>query len=198
MNRFFFSILLLLASMTVSTLSVSAQTAEQEIRSLLESRDSEIKEIVGPKGTELEDSERERLKSLVNDIIDFESMARYALASTWESLESDVQQEFVSIFTSIVRDHSLSRLEIYRAEVLYEEIVVEEGMARVETIAQLEESRIPVGYTLEQRGPEWVIIDMYIDDVSTSESYRTQFQSIIRQRGFDALLENLRRKAVQT
>lgn len=198
MNRIFISILLMLISVASFAHSASAQSDEQQIRSLLEARDSEIKEIVGPQGNELEDSERERLKNLVNDIIDFESMARYALASTWEDLESGVQQEFVSIFTSVVRTHSLKRLDIYRAEVVYEEIMVEESKARVETIALYDESRIPVGYTLERRGAEWVIVDMYIDDVSTAESYRTQFQSVIRRRGFDALLENLRRNAAST
>jgi len=50
---------------------------------------------------------------------------------------------------------------------------------------------------MERRDSEWMITDMIIDEVSTVESYNRQFQSIIRQRGFDALMDSLRRRAAR-
>jgi len=180
------------------TAEQSSQNEADEIRTLLESRDDEIKDLLGPEDTEYTQEQRDRLRSMINDIIDFESLAAYALGNTYTEISEDEREEFVELFATIVRDQSLNRLEIYRAEVSYEEIEVENGSAKVYTIARLENVRTPVDYTMKKENDEWVITDMIIDEVSTAESYNRQFQSIIRQRGFDALLESLRRRAART
>ena len=46
-------------------------------------------------------------------------------------------------------------------------------------------------------GTAWYFFVMDEEGISTAESYHRQFQSIIRQRGFDALLESLRRRAAR-
>ncbi len=180
------------------TTEQASQNEADEIRTLLESRDDEIKELLGPEDTEYTQDQRDRLRSMINDIIDFESLAAYALGSTFDEISEDEREEFISLFATIIRDQSLNRLDIYRAEVSYEEIEVENGSARVSTIARLENVRTPVDYAMKKENDEWVITDMIIDEVSTAESYNRQFQSIIRQRGFEALLESLRRRAART
>jgi phospholipid transport system substrate-binding protein len=180
------------------TVEQSNQNEADEIRTLLESRDDEIKDLLGPEDTEYTQEQRDRLRSMINDIIDFESLAAYALGNTYTEISDDEREEFVELFATIVRDQSLNRLEIYRAEVSYEEIEVVNGSAKVYTIARLENVRTPVDYTMKKENDVWVITDMIIDEVSTAESYNRQFQSIIRQRGFDALLESLRRRAART
>jgi phospholipid transport system substrate-binding protein len=180
------------------TVEQSNQNEADEIRTLLESRDDEIKDLLGPEDTEYTQEQRDRLRSMINDIIDFESLAAYALGNTYTEISEDEREEFVELFATIVRDQSLNRLEIYRAEVSYEEIEVVNGSAKVYTIARLENVRTPVDYTMKKENDVWVITDMIIDEVSTAESYNRQFQSIIRQRGFDALLESLRRRAART
>jgi phospholipid transport system substrate-binding protein len=177
--------------------SISSQAASDEIRRMLQDRDDEIKELLGPSGTEYTQEQRDQLKDIINDIIDYQAMAEYALGNTFDEISAEQQVEFVSLFATIIRDNSLNRLDIYRADVTYEEITVNGNKAIVKTIAELENVRTPVDYNLERKGNEWMIIDMTIDDVSTAESYNRQFQSIIRQRGFDALLQSLRRRAAR-
>lgn len=177
---------------------LAGEQGEQEIRELLESRDKEIKKLLGPKGTEYTDEQREKLKKIINGIIDFEAMAAYALGDTYQRINSEQRNEFVSLFSSIVRDQSLNRLDIYRAEVTYEEIRVASDTARVRTIARLEDVRTPVSYQMRKKESGWVITDLVIDEVSTKESYYRQFQNIIRQRGFEPLLESLRRRAARS
>jgi len=177
--------------------ALSAQTASEEIKQMLESRDAEIKEILGPEGKEYTQDQRDRLKDIINGVIDFEAMASYALGDTYNELSEEERNEFVSLFSTIVRDNSLNKLDIYRADVSYEKINVTDGNARVETIAQLEDVRTPVYYEMEKEESEWVITDMIIDDVSTAESYNRQFQSIIRKRGYDALKQSLEKRAAR-
>ena len=97
----------------------------------------------------------------------------------------------------MIRDNSLTKLDIYRACVTYKNISIEGDKALVQTIAELDEARTPVDYKMKWRDDEWVITDMSIDDVYTAESYNRQFQRIIARRGFDALMKSLRKRAAR-
>lgn len=174
-----------------------AQNGADEIQQMLNERDAEIKELLGPKGNDYTQEQRDRLKNIINDVIDFRSMSETALGDTYTEISEEEREEFVSLFSTIIRDNSLNRLDIYRAEVTYNDITVNDGTADVKTTAQMDNVRTSVDYDMELQDGEWQIIDMSIDDVSTAESYRRQFQSIIRKRGFDALLESLRRRAAR-
>ena len=174
-----------------------AQQTDEEIRSMLEQRDEQIKELMGPEGTEYSEGQRAELKEIINGIIDFEAMAKEALDVTYDTIPSAERTEFVDLFSTIVRDQSLNKLDIYRAKITYRLIETEGDKARVETLAELDNIRTPVNYEMEFKNGEWVIVDMEIDDVSTASSYHRQFQRIINQKGFDALLESLRKRAAR-
>lgn len=175
-----------------------AQEGSAEIQQMLESRDNEIKELLGPSGNDFSQEQRDRLKDIINGVIYYPAMAQVALGDTYNEIEEETREEFVDLFATMIRDNSLNRLDIYRADVDYNEISVNGNTATVNTTAQLEDVRTSVDYKMEVIGDEWRITDMSIDDVSTAESYNRQFQSIIRKRGFDALLESLRRRAART
>lgn len=166
-----------------------------EIQNLLEERDQEVKELLGPKGTDYTDETRKQLKNIINEIIDYRAMAKFALQETYDTLSVEQRDEFVELFSTIIRDHSLTNLDIYRADVIYEEIEVNGDSATVHTLAQLENVRTPVVYKmLYKNGDEWVVTDLIIDDVSTAASYRRQFQNIIRDKGYESLIETLRER----
>lgn len=175
--------------------SVLAQSAEQEIRNLLDERDEQIKKLMGPEGTEYTDEQRAELKEIINGIIDFEAMAKGALDETYTTISEEQRTEFVDLFATIVRDQSLNKLDIYRAKVTYNNITSNGEEARVETLAQLDDVRTPVNYDMQKKNGEWFITDMEIDDVSTVNSYNRQFQRIINQKGFDSLMNSLRKRA---
>jgi len=192
MTRRIFSVLILVFALVTIA---EAQTPEDEIKTLLEQRDQQVKTLLGPKGSEYSDEQRAEIKDIINGIIDFESMAKYALEDTYASLSKEVQTEFVDLFATIVRDQSLNKLDIYRAEVTYNSIEVEGNKATVKTYAELDDIRTPVDYTMVKEEGEWVITDLILDEVSTAESYNRQFQRIITRKGFDSLLSTLRKRA---
>lgn len=174
---------------------VAQNGGADEIKKMLEERDAEVKRLIGPKGSEYTQEQRARLKDMINGIIDYREMAQIALEGVYDTLSTDTREEFVDLFSTIIRDQSLNKLDIYRAEVTYNEINVSDGRAEVHTMARLENVRTPVVYYMKKKDGEWVVIDMAIDDVSTAESYQRQFQNIIRKRGFDSLMETLRKRA---
>lgn len=180
----------------LSSYSVHAQNiTPEELRNVMSSRDLQIKQLVGPEGTTHTEMQLDQLKDIINGIIDYSAMAKIALQNTFDEISADQRQEFVQLFSSIIRDQSLNNLDIYRAQVSYDNITIDGNKAMVTTTATLSNVRTPVSYSMEKRGLQWFITDMAIDNVSTAESYRRSFQNMIRRRGFDALLDNLRRRA---
>lgn len=173
----------------------SNQEITSEVREMLEDRDSEIKELLGPEGTEYSAEKRQELMDIINSVIDYRAMAQHALQDQWEELSAEQRDEFVNVFAQVIRDQSLNSLDIYRAEVTYDEFEVEEDRVIARTTARLDNVRTPVIYDMEKEEGDWVVKDMSIDNVSTADSYQRSFQRILQRRSYDALLSSLKRRA---
>jgi len=169
--------------------------AAEDVRELMESRDFQIKQLLGVEGSEYSSNQRDELKDIVNGIIDFTEMAKTALEVTYDTISVEDRTEFVQSFSSIIRDQSLANLDIYRASVSYVRIDGTIDSMYIETLAEWDNIRTPVHYIMSKNSGEWRIEDMSIDDVFTAESYNRQFQRIIRSRGFDYLMTTLRKRA---
>jgi phospholipid transport system substrate-binding protein len=185
---FLFSVLMF----AIASVSVANPT---QIRSIMQKRDAEIKSLMGPKGTKHTADQTQKLKSIINDMVDFEAMAKTALQDTWNQATPAQRTEFVELFSKIIRDQSLAKPDIYRASVTYEAIDVQGTTATVKTIAVFENVKTPVTYTMVNRNNTWYITDIIIDNVSTAASYQRSFQSTIRKNGFASLIDALRKRA---
>lgn len=168
---------------------------QDKIKQLLQQRDKEIKTLMGPKGTKHTQTQTNQLKTIINDIVDFEAMAKMALQDTWSMATPQQQKEFVALFAKIIRDQSLAKPEIYRSAVVYQDIVVTGTSAQVKTMASYDNVKTPVNYNMTKKNNSWYITDIIIDKVSTVASYQKSFQSTIRKKGFTTLLDALRKRA---
>ena len=197
MSTRLYTFALLLTFLFTSALADSAsarQAGEDEaIRTMLEQREADIKQILGD-DTELSDAQMDALRAAVNDMFDFESMGREALGRHWDEITADQQQSFVEVFAEIVRYQSLADVDIYRASVTYEEIAVSGDDARVTTTTVYKDVPTVVEYALRRSSDGWLATDVVLDEVSTVAGYSRSFQSYVRKRGFDALMENLNKR----
>lgn len=67
--------------------------------------------------------------------------------------------------------------------------------AAVQTILEDgRDERLPVEYRLAHRQRRWWVVDVVLDGVSLAESYRAQFNRIIRKSSYDALILKMRSK----
>jgi len=190
-----------LAAFTISLFGLApaadAQKSKEAVKQLLEERDREIKELLGPEGTEYTQEQRQKLKDIINGIINYPAMAKYALQDTYNEISQAEREEFINLFSTVIRDQSLNKLDIYRADITYRNIELDGNDAVVNTLATRKNVRTPVIYDMhyEDEQGQWVVVDFSIDDVSTADSYQRQFQNIIRKNGFDKLMSNLRKRA---
>jgi len=186
---------LLLAVCTAAP--VHAQSAaQQDIRQMLEQRDRQIKSILQG-DTTFTSQQRDELQTLINGLVDFRAMGQHALGPFWEDLSSAQRNEFVDVFRDIVRSQSLADLEVYNSEVTYNTIEVEGDSAFVRTATTYRGTSANVDYVLERQDATWLAEDIIVDGVSTAESYARSFQTVVRKRGFEALMTSLRKKRDQ-
>ncbi len=188
------ALLTLLLGTTVVLPAAAQQASESEaIRTMLLEREADIKEIMGD-DDELSDSQMDALRGAVNNMFDFGAMGREALGRHWDELTAERQQEFVDVFAEIVRYQSLADVDIYRAQVTYEDITVTGDKAHVVTTTVYKDVPTIVEYALQRSSDAWLATDVVLDEVSTVEGYSRSFQSYIRKRGFDALMDNLNKR----
>jgi phospholipid transport system substrate-binding protein len=187
----------LLAALVLPSAALAQSDDSAAIRALLQERDREIKALLGTRDT-FTDEQREQLKSVVNDAIDFRAMSREALGEHWTPLTAQQKDEFVDVFSQIVRSQSLSNLDVYRARVTYDTITVEGDEAHVTTTTVYQEVPTRVEYDLARDGETWTVRDISLDGVSTVEGYARSFQNVIRKRGFDTLMTSLNRRLART
>ncbi|PSQ60752.1 MAG: ABC transporter substrate-binding protein [Bacteroidetes bacterium QH_10_64_19] len=186
------AVLLLSVGVTPAQAQGESTTAA-EIRQMLENRDQQIKSILS--GTDDYTAEqRAELKELINGVIDFRVMGQRALGSHWDELPPEQRDEFVSVFSDVVRAQSMGDLGVYNSAVTYDQIEVQGDSAFARTQTKYESRTTPVEYVLERRDGEWRVEDIIVDGVSTAEGYARSFQTVVRQHGFDRLMESLRKK----
>jgi len=166
------------------------------IQQMLEQRDQQIKSILQG-DTTFTAQQRDELQTLINGVIDFRAMAQQALGPFWADLSDAQRTEFVDVFQDIVRSQSLADLEVYNSEVTYNRIDVEGDSAFVRTTTQYRGTSANVEYVLHREDGTWLAEDIIVDEVSTAESYARSFQTVVRKRGFEALMNSLREKREQ-
>ncbi len=185
-----------LFAVLVCTLAFSHSSALAQdpasVRRLLVDRDREIKAVLAH--SPLSNAEEDSLRGIVNDLILFQEMGKTALGDYWKDLTDAQRSDFVETFSAIVREQSLSDLDPYRAKVTIDSVKVNGTTGRAVTTALYKDVTTTVSYQLLRRNDQWWITDISLDGVSTAESYARSFQSAIRKRGFDGLMESLRKR----
>jgi phospholipid transport system substrate-binding protein len=191
------SILFIFAFLAGVVSDAAAQDKAKEVRQVLEERDREIKRVLGEKKT-LTSAERDVLKKVINDGIDFEAMGRNALGDFWSKITPAQRKEFIAVFSDIVRTQSLSNLEVYRSKVSYKKIDVNGDSAHVMTSTVYKNVPTDVSYVLGFSDGQWRVEDIILDDVSTADGYARSFQTVIRKKGFPSLMASLQKKLEAT
>jgi phospholipid transport system substrate-binding protein len=140
---------------------------------------------------------RRQLKAVIEPRMDFTEMSRSALGYHWRSLTPDQRSQFSTLFTSFIEDAYLSKIQDYSGQqVQYlKENPIGEGYSRVDTaIVQPGKQSLKVAYLLEQKGGEWLVYDVTVDNISIIANYRNQFNRVINDQGFDKLMADLKAK----
>lgn len=145
-------------------------------------------------------SEKDSLiRETVEKRFDFEEMAKRSLALHWKKRTPQEQKEFVALFSDLLEDSYIRKIERYEDEkVVYTDEKIEGPYATVKTrIITTKEVEIPVDYKIFKRDQKWEVYDIVIEGVSLVNNYRTQFNQIIRSGSYEDLINRLKKKVLK-
>jgi phospholipid transport system substrate-binding protein len=142
---------------------------------------------------------RVEMRRVAADLFDFEEMAQRALSRHWAARTAAEQAEFVRLFTDLLERTYVGRIEAYAGErIVYVGDIVTDGYATVRTrIVTKRRTETALDYRLHRPGPgPWKVYDVLVDGVSFVATYRSQFDRVIQEESYAALVERLRRRAL--
>jgi phospholipid transport system substrate-binding protein len=160
---------------------------------------NEVLDILADK-TPPEPERQARLRQAVLKRFSFAEMAQRSLAQHWRALTPEQRQEFEQLFTDLLLDSYIDKVERSEGKeyIRYTKETIEADRALVHTeIVQERDENIEVEYRLLQSHGDWQVFDVIIEGVSLVNNYRTQFNKIIREESYDALVKKLKQKSAQ-
>jgi phospholipid transport system substrate-binding protein len=142
---------------------------------------------------------REQLRAVIYPRFDFAEMAKRSLGSQWSRQSAPEQREFVRLFTEVLENSYLDKIESYNGEkIAYTRENQDQDHAEVFTkVVTKKGEEFSVNYKLHELEGEWKIYDLVIENISLVNNYRAQFNRILAKSSFAELLRKLQTKATE-
>ena len=129
---------------------------------------------------------------------DVEFMARKAVGRHWEKASDEEKQRYLDSFGRFMVANYAGRFDGYSGqsfETMGEESARSETLLVRTQLVDPTDENIELSYRLRQVPEGWKIIDVYMDGtVSELALRRSEFSSVAKREGFDALIETLNAK----
>ena len=148
------------------------------------------------KGEEHRKARRHKLSEIIQARFDFAEMGKRSLARQWRKMSPAERKEFVGIFSNLLKDSYLTKIEAFTDEkIVYPTERMEERYAEVRTrIVQKSGRGIAIDYRLHRTSEGWRVYDFVIEGVSLVANYRRQFKRLIRKTSYKELIARMKVK----
>jgi phospholipid transport system substrate-binding protein len=139
----------------------------------------------------------DKLEPVVRGTFDVAFMTRLAVGPSWSSLSRARQQQVSDAFERYIAatyadrfdSYSGQRLEVTGERVFGPQVIVETR------IVKSNGHPVAINYLMRREGEDWRISDVYLDGtISELATNRSEFSSILRDRGVSGLIDTLNRK----
>jgi len=144
---------------------------------------------------------RTQIRQAVLQRFGFEEMAQRTLAQHWRTLTPPQRQEFVGLFTDLLKGSYITRIANSNPgpqSVRYVKETIEQDQAAVHTeIGNPRDAPATVEYRLLHTAGDWKVYDIVIEGISLVNNYRTQFNTIITKDSYAGLVKQMRLKRDQ-
>ena len=185
--------IILAASIMLATAAISS--AEMSPTDSIRGSVDSILTLLQDKGLD-QTTRRKEMRKVINERFDFRAMSQRTLATNWKKASGEQQQEFVELFSHLIENTYIGRVEAYTDEkVDYPGEKVKGDKAVVETLILTASANIPIDYKVyRKKNGEWWVYDVIIEGISLISNYRSSYQEIMKKEGFDGLLTKMQAK----
>ncbi len=141
----------------------------------------------------------EELTDLLGEFLDYERLARLSLAEEWNKHSKKELDKFVSLLRQLVERQYQRNMEStleYKVKWVGTE-AIDEGVkvkSSARSVTKKRQPPITIDYSMSPAGKEWKVFDIFTDDVSLVKNYKRQFRRVIKEEGWNGLIERMEKK----
>ena len=137
------------------------------------------------------------IRKVAENLFDFQEMSRRSLGPTWDTVSPAEKQEFVRLFTNLIANSYMGKIEQYAGEpIRYESEQIDGSEASVlSRVVTPKGAEIGIEYRLYRAEARWAVYDVRVDGISLVNSYKAQFNRLLQRGSFAELLKQLKQKA---
>jgi phospholipid transport system substrate-binding protein len=146
----------------------------------------------------INDAEKsQKIFAMFDSFFDFKQMAEICLGKAqWKTLSSEQQEEFITKFVKRLKESYIDKLKLYTDEKISIQKSEKKSAARIQvpmTLTAKDGQTFEILYkfydTKDARG--WLIYDVDIIGVSIVQTYRSQFDGILKNGSFEDLIKKI-------
>lgn len=139
------------------------------------------------------------LSDVFDGLLDYDSLARESMAENWDPLTAEQKKEFSSVLKQLVQKAYRTNLRKTLAyDVTFDaERATDKGVLVPTTAKNRKNKRedpVSVDYAVHQVDGNWRVFDIVTEGSSLVSNYRSQFRRVIKKKGFDELLKDMKKK----
>lgn len=190
--RTFFALLLLVALPTAPALAAGAD----DVRQFVDSLGQKVVSVVNSGGG---DAQKQQLQQMFIENVDIDWMAQFVAGRGWQQ----ASEEQLTRYKDAFKRYLLMRYTTNFAEYTGSQYTIagtrDEGDGQYTVGMQIKSGGaqtqdIQAGYRVRGAGGSFKIVDIIVEGVSLITTQRSEFASVLQQKGMDGLIESLETK----
>lgn len=143
-----------------------------------------------------------RFRDLFNEGFDIPAISRFVLGRSWRRAKNDEKDAFIDVFEDVIVYTWSRRFSEYDGQTIKVQSTSPDGKTGTlvdSAVIDDDGQTIAVQWRLRQRDEGLRIVDVIVEGVSMSITYRQDYASVIRQKGgMQGLLSELRKQVATT
>jgi phospholipid transport system substrate-binding protein len=154
------------------------------------------------KGSPQEAKQKDQIKQLAATLLDYEELAKRALAQHWDTLKPEQRTEFVTTLRELIERNYTRQLRTnldyqvqYKKEDVDGDTAVVATVVKVKTAGKASDAEIV--YKLRKNPDGWRVWDIITDESSLVRNYKSEFNKIITEKSYDELIKKMKSKLAE-
>lgn len=172
----------------------AAQTAQAE--AFIKTKHNKVRAVLRKPDTP---KRAEELTELLGEFLDYQRLAELSLDKEWDKRSKKELDKFVSLLRALVERQYQRNMEstldykvTWVGTAPIEQGVMVKSSAR--SVKKKRQPPITIDYAMSPAGDEWKVFDIFTDEVSLVKNYKRQFRRVIKDEGWNGLIERMEKK----
>ncbi|MEZ4224187.1 MAG: ABC transporter substrate-binding protein [Polyangiaceae bacterium] len=185
--------LLMLAAITGLMLVAPVASAGDSPEGFIKDRQAKLAGLLKAKASD------SKIEAVFDEMLDYDTLGKESLGKHWDDRSAEERREFQTVLKRLVRNAYRKNL---KKTLDYDVSYKGEGKARAGTLvrtvatsrANKREEPVAIDYLIHKVDGKWRVYDITTEGSSLTRNYRSQFNRVIKKKGFAELMRRMKSK----